>query len=86
MTTDPFHLGSTTPYYYPSILIYNDVIKIVNGQSPVVILNKVSTEYLMAKVNEPYQSSLRFISLLSRVLTKPDNTLLPLQGPINKFK
>ncbi|MEO8404143.1 MAG: hypothetical protein ABI480_06095 [Chitinophagaceae bacterium] len=68
---DPFDLRSK-PYYFPALLVYDNLLLITSGQSPVTVLNQLSSDTLMTKINQQsVQSIVQMISLFSHTLTNP---------------
>lgn len=75
LRADPFSLG-IKPYYYPALLLYGNSLEIVGGKSVVLALNTINTDNLISsnKLQEPYNSIMRTLGVISRTLTNPETT------------
>ena len=69
---DPFRIATGTPYYFTSLLIYNNIVQIVNGQPIINVLKGLDKDSLLAKSPEKIQSVVHLLSLTSQLLNNPD--------------
>jgi hypothetical protein len=73
LSTDPFGLGANS-YYFTALLVYNNIVLITNGQSPVVTLGNLSNDPLLSRNPQEVQSIITLTSVISRLLTNPAST------------
>jgi hypothetical protein len=67
---DPYQLAKDKPYYYPAILIYQEVLQIVYGKPVVPMLNALDSDPLIAKMpGNTFPAYFRLIAVLSRTFT-----------------
>src|SRR5882724_5717626 len=83
LATDPFHVAAAKAFYYPSVIVYGNVLKIIRGKSPLLVLSNLNQDPLLVRSGEPYQSIFRLVAVLARTFTNPQsstpaNSLIPL--------
>jgi hypothetical protein len=69
--SDPFGLAAQTPYYFTSLLVYNNIVQVVNGQSIIGVLKSLDQDSLLPKSPATIQSVIYLTSLTSQLLNNP---------------
>jgi len=74
LETDPYHLAATKSWYMPTLIVYQDLLNIVKGQSVVSVLDTLNTGSLFKSIkgDTTYNPYLRMVAVFSRLLTNPD--------------
>ena len=72
LSSDPFGLAAQTPYYYTSLVLYNNVVQVVNGQPIIEVLKNLENDSLLPKSPLAIQSIIYLTSLTSQLLNNPD--------------
>lgn len=69
---DPFGLAEKTPYYFTSLLVYNNIVQIVSGQPIISVLKKIGKDTLLSKNPGKVSSVIHLLSLTTQLLNNPE--------------
>jgi hypothetical protein len=74
MARDPFSIGRTKPYYFPAVMLYQNVLRIVQGQNAFLVIGNLNKDPLLGHLSAEAGSFARLAAVLTRTLIDPSHT------------